>query len=290
LSKTGTVYVVDDDEAVRDSTVLFLVHQGWTVRAFASAKEFLNGVDAKVIGCLLLDIRMPGMTGLELQTLLLESGFDLPVIFLTGHGDVKQSVQALKSGAIDFLEKPYDQTTLIERVTEAIAWHSVNRSKSLGAAEFHKRVTSLTPRERQVMQFMVEGMATKLIARKIDISPRTVDVYRAMLHASASSTCCMDGLNIMLEEQEQLLESETPSARRPSSGTNYNRPSKVTLKKVCMVGANRVGKTSLVRRFVESIFSEKYESTLGVRIHTAKVALANTTVIGSQRSVGNCPS
>jgi len=179
LSKTGTVYVVDDDEAVRDSTVLFLVHQGWTVRAFASASEFLKGVDAQVIGCVLLDIRMPGMTGLELQTLLLESEFDLPIIFLTGHGDVKQSVQALKSGAIDFLEKPYDQTTLTERVTEAIDWHVVNRSKSQVAAEFQTRFASLTPRERQVMQFMVEGMATKLIAKNIDISPRTVDVYRA---------------------------------------------------------------------------------------------------------------
>ncbi len=175
----GTVYVVEDDAAVRDSTVLFLTHQGWAVRAYSSAAEFLASVDSSATGCLLLDIRMPDITGLELQRLLKERHYDLPIIFLTGHADVKQSVQALKSGAMDFFEKPYDQTLLKTRVAEALAQHASIRAQKQLASEYYACRASLTPREREVMQLMIEGMSSKLIARKIEISPRTVEVYRA---------------------------------------------------------------------------------------------------------------
>ena len=181
MSDQSTVFVVEDDDGVRESTVLFLAHKGWPVQAFACAEEFLDAVSEQAVGCLLLDIRMPGLSGLDLQKALIEKQIDLPIIFLTGHGDVQQSVTALKRGAFDFLEKPYDQQQLEQCIVDAVAQHVSLRSKSKAQSEFASNVKSLTPREREVMDLMAEGLSSKLIAKRLAISPRTVEIHRAKI-------------------------------------------------------------------------------------------------------------
>lgn len=179
MNDKGIVYVVEDDAAVRDSTVLYLIHKGWSVSAYESAEVFLTDADRHVLGCVLLDIRMPGMSGLELQAVMNEQAFDIPIIFLTGHGDVEQAVTALKCGAFDFLEKPYDHRDLHQKLTDAISMHRERRHEAADRAEVETRTASLTQRELEVMRLMVRGQASKLIARELDISHRTVDVHRS---------------------------------------------------------------------------------------------------------------
>ncbi len=179
MSEKGIVYVVEDDAAVRDSTVLYLVHKGWSVSAYESAERFLEDADDKSLGCVLLDIRMPGMSGLELQAVMTQKGFDIPIIFLTGHGDVEQAVTALKCGAFDFLEKPYDHKDLHNKLTDAISTHKERRQSAADRADVETRIASLTQRESEVMKLMVRGLSSKHIARELDISHRTVDVHRS---------------------------------------------------------------------------------------------------------------
>ena len=175
------VFVVDDDAAVRESTVLFLVHRGWTVRAFDSAEAFLAAWEPDAVGCLLLDLRMPGMSGLELQAVLAERGSDLPIVFLTGHGDVQQTVMALKRGAVDFLEKPWNHATLERLVGETVAAHVAvaRRRRSVSDVELRRR--ELTVRESEVLGLLVAGRTSKHIGRELGISHRTVEAHRANL-------------------------------------------------------------------------------------------------------------
>jgi FixJ family two-component response regulator len=175
------VFLVDDDAAVRDSLVLLLGIAGFKVRAFGSAVDFLDNFLPGQPGCLVTDIRMPGMDGLELQGELMRRNIDLPVIFITGHGDVAKAVQALKSGAHDFIEKPFEEEVLTDSIRQAFEEETSSRGPRARreTAGVNARKAMLTPREAQVMDLVVEGHSNKSIAQKLGISARTVEIHRA---------------------------------------------------------------------------------------------------------------
>lgn len=174
-----TVYVVDDEPAVRDSLVMLLGSVGLRVEAFAGGAAFLGVYSPALTGCLVADVRMPGMSGLELQEALAALGSTLPVIIITGHGDVAMAVRAMKAGAADFIEKPFNEQTLLDAVHRALASHKPNGPPGAARAELEARVASLTPREREVMLLVAEGRPNKVVATRLGLSTRTVEVHRA---------------------------------------------------------------------------------------------------------------
>jgi FixJ family two-component response regulator len=178
---TQQVYIIDDDEAVRDSISMLLESAELPCRAFASADEFFAQLDDSQRGCLVLDIRMPGMDGLQLQQRLAESGSTLPVIFITGHGDVPMAVEAMRHGALDFLRKPVNEADFIDRIQHALDLESGNWHQKLDRQQQLERIASLTEREREVYELVAEGLANKAIAGKLGISERTVEVHRAQV-------------------------------------------------------------------------------------------------------------
>lgn len=173
------IFVVDDDEAVRDALTLHLELAGLTVRPCASAAEFLAAADSGQPGCAVLDIRMPGMDGLALQQEMIRRGLTLPVIVITGHGDVPAAVRAFRAGAVDFLQKPFDEDLLIERIREACDRDRNERQAGVETAEVRDRMALLTPREREVMELVAQGLPNKTIARRLDIGIRTVETHRS---------------------------------------------------------------------------------------------------------------
>ena len=174
-----TVYVVEDDEAVRDSLELLLKSDGKPVRPYKSATAFLKDYSDKMAGCIVLDIRMPGMDGMELQKKLNEKHSILPIIFVTGHGDVPMAVDAMKEGAVDFIQKPYREEALLEKI-EAALKQDLEQRKSLDEKqEIIRRIKSLTPREHEIMDRMIAGQANKVIAIELEISQRTVEIHRS---------------------------------------------------------------------------------------------------------------
>ena len=173
-----TVFLVDDDHAMRDALGLLLDTAGFNTVSFSSATEFLERYDASQPGCLVLDIRMPGMSGMELQEALVEQTAGLPIIFLTGHGNVSMSAKAFRTGAIDFLEKPFDEAVLLERIHEALGIDKTNRESAARHAHASSRLSVLTPREREVMLLLVAGNTNKEIAAKLDLSTRTIETHR----------------------------------------------------------------------------------------------------------------
>lgn len=176
---TAIVYVVDDDEAIRDSLQLLLRSVGLKSAVFESAAEFLESFDPSAHACLLADIRMPGMSGLELQAELNERHVELPTIFITGHGDVPMAVKAMKSGAVDFIQKPFRDQDLIDRIHEALQIDSERSESRQQQIDIRKRIESLTPRETEVMHKVVDGCANKVIALDLGVSQRTVELHRA---------------------------------------------------------------------------------------------------------------
>lgn len=173
-----TVFVVDDDTAMRDALVQLLETAGLQVESHADGPAFLAVFEAKRPGCLLLDMAMPGMTGFEVQAALNARGLTIPIIFLTGHGDIPMAVRAVQAGAVDFLEKPIQGAALLERVQRALAldeeWHhTMGRTQAI-----QQRYASLSSRERECMVLAASGLTSKEIARKLGISPRTVEVHR----------------------------------------------------------------------------------------------------------------
>jgi len=173
------VYVIDDDAAMRDSLDFLLGSAGFQVRVFESAQVFLNELASLEPGCVVTDVRMPGVDGMELLRQLSSGSRKLPVIVMTGHGDVPLAVAAMKLGALDFLEKPFEDDRLIEMIETALSEQQGEAKSNAVSTDMAARVASLTPRERQVMQGLVAGHSNKTIAREYDISPRTVEVYRA---------------------------------------------------------------------------------------------------------------
>ncbi len=174
-----TVYVVEDDEAVRDSLELLLKSARKVVRPYSTANAFLADYTDSMAGCIVLDIRMPGMDGLELQKRLNERHSILPIIFVTGHGDVPLAVDAMKEGAADFIQKPYREEALLEKIEAALAQDREQR-KTLGEKqEIVRRINTLTPREHEIMDRMIAGQANKVIAIELEISQRTVEIHRS---------------------------------------------------------------------------------------------------------------
>ncbi len=183
-AQTLTVYVVDDDEAIRSSLTRALQKRGYRVEAFASATDFLIGYDGESAGCLILDYGMPGMNGLDLQERLAASGCPLPIIFITGHGGVPESVQAIKAGALDFLEKPFRQSVLIERIEAAFALAAERDAARAGSEQVQARFDRLTGREMEIVNHIVANpseTSSKEIGAWLGISPRTVDHHRARI-------------------------------------------------------------------------------------------------------------
>lgn len=177
--KAPIVYLVDDDEAIRDSLGMLFKSIGLEHAAYASALEFLEHYDGERHSCLVADIRMPGLSGLELQQRLNEQRAEIPIIFITGHGDVPMAVTAMKSGAADFIQKPFRDQDLIDRLHKALALDLDRRVARAAEEEIRKRIALLTPREHEVMQRVVRGQANKVIAMDLGVSQRTVELHRA---------------------------------------------------------------------------------------------------------------
>ena len=173
------VYIVDDDEAVRESLALLLESMDQNCQSYNSAVDFLDAFDSDMAGCLVLDIRMPGMNGLELQKQLNLQGSILPIIFVTGHGDVPMAVEAMQHGAEDFIQKPYREQDLLDKINMAIVLDESNRQALEHRHKIIDRLSNLTPREKEVMEMMVNGKANKVIAIDLGISQRTVEIHRA---------------------------------------------------------------------------------------------------------------
>lgn len=175
------VYLVDDDEAIRHSASFMLRSSGYSVKTFPTGVEFLDAVDDLGAGCILLDVRMPEISGLEVQEALNERGVILPVVVMTGHGDVTVAVQAMKAGAVDFIEKPFDKAVLIEAIEDGFGRIAQASSDLSRRQQAEARLRVLTPRELDVLHGLALGHANKTIAYDLGISPRTVEVHRANL-------------------------------------------------------------------------------------------------------------
>lgn len=174
-----TVFVVDDDAAVRASLCALFETKGYTVECFRSADHFLEAYDPDWAGCLVLDVRMPGMSGPKLQEQLARYRCTLPLIFLSGHASVAVAAKALRDGAVDFIEKPGNNRLLLERVEEALVTSEQAHTERLRRHALENRIERLTPREREVMDLVVEGHPTKVIADRLGISPKTADIHRS---------------------------------------------------------------------------------------------------------------
>lgn len=199
---SNTVFIVDDDEAVRDSLRWLLEANGYRVKSYAGAEDFLSAYDPEQIGVLIVDVRMPGMSGLELQEELIARQAPLPIVFITGHGDVPMAVSTIKKGAVDFLEKPFNETdlrTIVARMLE----QATERASQFQAQKNHQAVLSrLTSREQQVLERIVAGRLNKQIAGDLNISIKTVEAHRANIMEKLEVTTVADLMKIALTKAE----------------------------------------------------------------------------------------
>jgi FixJ family two-component response regulator len=200
----ATVFVVDDDEGVRNSLRFLLKSVGLATRALSSASEFLESYKPSQPGCLVLDVRMPGMSGLGLQQQLNLRGATIPVIFITGHGDVPMAVEAMQHGAFDFLQKPFRDQDLIDRIQRALERDARSRTALAQHAKIRERIASLTPREREVLTLMTQGKPNKVMAAELGVSQRTVEIHRArvMEKSGASSLAQLVRMVMDLEAEK----------------------------------------------------------------------------------------
>jgi len=175
---TPKVYIIEDDEAVRESEEMMLDSIDQAFESFVDAPSFLEAYSEDMAGCILLDVRMPGMNGIELHKVLIEKSCTMPVIFVTGHGDIQMAVDAMQRGAADFVTKPYREQELLDKIYAALSHDAEQRSKHIEVAQIQERIDSLTQRESEVMAMMVEGKANKVIGFDLEISERTVEIHR----------------------------------------------------------------------------------------------------------------
>ena len=174
-----TVYIIDDDDAVRDALRMLVESVGLSARCFMSARDFLDAYTEAFSGCLVLDIRMPGISGLQLQEIMEQRKIPLPIIFITGHGDIPMAVKAVKAGAVDFISKPFRDQELLDCINRALAQYSSLQERLTRHKEIARRVATLTPREHDVLTLVIQGQANKAIAAQLRLSQRTVEVHRA---------------------------------------------------------------------------------------------------------------
>lgn len=179
MTTKGMIYVIDDDDAMRDSLNFLLDSSGYSVTLFDDAQRFIEALPGLAFGCVVSDVRMPGIDGIELLKRMKAQHSPFPILIMTGHGDVPLAVEAMKLGAVDFVEKPFEDDRLIAMIEAAIRQAEPAAKSEAIAQDVAARVASLSPRERQVMEGLVAGLSNKLIARDYDISPRTIEVYRA---------------------------------------------------------------------------------------------------------------
>ncbi|MCL4133882.1 UNVERIFIED_CONTAM: hypothetical protein GTU68_063873 [Idotea baltica] len=181
MNKKRHIHLVDDDEAVRHSASFMLRHAGFTVHTYHNGADFLAGIQTAEPGCVLLDLRMPVMDGMTVLSELRNRGIDTPVIVITGHGDVSAAVDAMKAGAVDFLEKPYEKHTLLDALQTACDRVENNAAEQSRMSRARARLSSLTPREYEVLERLVDGMTNRAIASDLSISARTVEIHRGHL-------------------------------------------------------------------------------------------------------------
>lgn len=206
MSDGKLVHIVDDDDAVRRSVAFLLKHAGYRVANYVSGVEFLKAARHAERGVLLLDLRMPEMDGMEVHQQMIENGIDMPVIVLTGHGDISLAVKAMRLGAVDFIEKPYDKSELIHALDEAFARLSRKQNNAMQASEARTRLASLTGRERDVLNGLVQGYPNKTIAYDLGISPRTVEIYRANMMEKLRVRSLSEALRIAFIAEEEHAE------------------------------------------------------------------------------------
>lgn len=202
--KTPCVIVVDDDDAVRLSLKMLLKSVGQQTEAYASAQDFLDAFDPEQPGCLVLDIRMPGMSGLELQERLNQMHAITPIVFVTGHGDVPMAVEAMQNGAVDFIQKPFRDQDLLDRVNQAIEKDRENRRSLLARDEIRRRIGLLTPREREVLDLVTKGKANKVVAGDLNVSQRTVEIHRARVMEKMQASSLAHLVRMVLEAEEPV--------------------------------------------------------------------------------------
>ena len=202
------IHLVDDDAAFRRSLVFLLESMGWPVQAHASAADYLDaGLPAlEQTGCLLLDVRMPGMSGLELQQALIARGCRLPIVFITGHGDVELAVQAMKHGAFDFLEKPFKDQRLLDVVSAALRQREADLVSSERAQQAGDRLARLSPREAEMARLVAQGLPNKLVARELDISEKTVHIHRQHVMEKAEVGSAAELARLMLQADPTALD------------------------------------------------------------------------------------
>jgi two-component system, LuxR family, response regulator FixJ len=199
MTADQTIFVIDDEEAVRDSIHMMLERRGYRVQIFESAEAFLAAAPSAASGCIVCDIRLKGISGLDLHRRLLEAKSGLPVILITGHGDIEMAVRALRAGAFDFIEKPFDDTRLYTSIAQALSASRELLAKEEQLAGWASRVAELTDRQRQVMELLVDGLSNKDIGKRLGISPRTVETYRALVMAKTNASSLAELVKISMK-------------------------------------------------------------------------------------------
>ena len=198
MTHNPTVFIVEDDQEVRDAIKLLMDSVGLAAETYESAQDFLDRFNPRRCGCLVLDIRMKGMSGLDLQDLLVQEEVHPPIIVITGHGDVPMAVRAVKAGAVDFIEKPFNDQLLLDAVHRAIEQDAEHRGRASRLADIQARVQRLTPREREILEWVVAGKRNKVIAIDLGISQSTVEAHRAKVMEKMEAASLSDLMRMML--------------------------------------------------------------------------------------------
>jgi two-component system response regulator FixJ len=196
-----TVFIVDDDQAVARSLRWLIESVRLRVETYAAAQDFIDGYDATKPGCLVLDVRMPGMSGIELQERLAAQRIRVPIIFITGHGDVQMAVRAVQAGAFDFVEKPFNDQDLLDRIQRAIARDTEWRDREQQQAHLRTLFASLTPRESEVLDLVVDGLSNKAVANALGLSAKTVEVHRAKVMEKMHARSVSDLVKMSMQRQ-----------------------------------------------------------------------------------------